>query len=189
MSEPAGPRWYALQVRQRYEKIASTALRNKGCREFLPLYSARRQWSDRIAQVEMPLFPGYVFCHFDLADRRIPVLDTPGVLALVGLGRTALPVDDSEIAAVRTIVDSGLAAEPWPYLETGAAVRLDHGALAGLEGVFVEAKKHHRLVVSVTLLRRAVAVEVDSAWVSPVERVRWRAPSAGPVAGCRNSVL
>ncbi|HEY1206203.1 MAG: UpxY family transcription antiterminator [Bryobacteraceae bacterium] len=189
MNKLAGPRWYAVHVRQRCEKVASTALRNRGLREFLPLYSARRQWSDRIAQVEMPLFPGYVFCHFDLADRRIPVLSTPGVLGLVGSGRTPLPVDDGEIAAVQTIVDSGMAAEPWPYLETGAAVRLHHGALAGLEGVFVEAKKHHRLVVSVTLLRRAVAVEIDSAWVSPVERVPWRVLSARPAASCRNSVL
>ncbi len=186
MSDLVGPRWYALRVRQRYEKMASTALRNKGCQEFLPLYRARRQWSDRIAEVELPLFPGYLFCHFDLADHRVPVLSTPGVIGLVGSANRALPVDDGELAAVRAIVESGFAAEPWPYLESGTPVHIGHGALAGVEGIFIEARKHHRLVVSVTLLQRSVAVEVDSAWVSPVGRIPWRALPAVPIASCRS---
>ncbi len=168
-ADPApGARWYALHIRQRYEKVASSVLRSKGYREFLPLYRTRRQWSDRIAEVELPLFPGYLFCQMNLSDRRIPVVTTPGVLEIVGAAGAPIPVDDREIAAVRRIVDSGFAAEPWPFLPAGSPLRIQHGSLAGVEGILVEARKRHRLVVSITLLQRSVAVEIDSAWVSPL---------------------
>jgi transcription antitermination factor NusG len=124
-------RWYALQVRQRYEKITSTVLRNKGYREFLPLYHARRRWSDRMAEIDLPLFPGYVFCQFDIHEHHAPVVTTPGVIQLVGIGRTPLPIEESEMAAIRAIIASGLPAEPWPYLAAGNAVRIEHGSLAG----------------------------------------------------------
>lgn len=163
------PRWYALQVRQRHEKTTAAILRIKGYDPFLPLYRARHRWADRIAELELPLFPGYVFCRFDLRDRRIPILTTPGVIQVIGAGGIPSPVNDDEIAAVRLIVRSGLPAEPWPYLPSGAPVRIAAGALAGLEGIFLEAKKRHRLVVSVTLLQRSVAVELDSSCVIPLE--------------------
>ncbi len=144
----SGARWYALRVRQRHEKATAAALRNKGYDPFLPLYRARHRWSDRIAELELPLFPGYLFCRFDPRDRRAPIVSTAGVIQLVGAGGVPCPVDDAEIAAVQRILRSGLPAEPWPYLQSGAAVSIGAGALAGLEGIFVEAKKHHRLVVS-----------------------------------------
>lgn len=163
-----GACWYALHVKHRYEKISATVLHNKGYREFLPLYRAKRQWSDRIADVELPLFPGYLFCHFDVNDRRVPIITTPGVLRIVGVGPVPAPVDESEVGALQMMVDSGLAAEPWPYIRVGESVRIAHGAMAGIEGILVEARKRHRLVLSVTLLQRSVAVEIDSAWVIPL---------------------
>lgn len=147
--------------------MVATVLRNKGYREFLPLYRTRRRWSDRIADIETPLFPGYVFCHFDVHDRRLPVVTTPGVLDIVGIGRAPVPLEDSEIAAIQAIVASGIAAEPWPYLAQGHRVHIRHGALAGVEGIFIEARGRHRLVVSVALLQRSVMVEMDSSSVSP----------------------
>jgi transcription antitermination factor NusG len=164
----SGACWYALHVKYRYEKITATVLHNKGYPEFLPLYRAKRQWSDRIADVELPLFPGYVFCHFDVNNRRVPVVTTPGVLRIVGIGPVPAPVDESEMGALQTMVDSGLSAEPWPYVRAGQSVRIAHGAMAGIEGILVEARKRHRLVLSVTLLQRSVAVEVDTAWVMPL---------------------
>ncbi len=173
-----GASWYALHVRQRFEKTTAEILRNKGYREFLPLYKARRRWTDRIAEVDLPLFPGYVFCHFDVADRRVPIVTTPGVIQIVGVGRCPAPVADDEIAAIQRIIASGCVAEPWPFLRSGEHVRIEHGSLAGLTGLFVEAKKRHRLVVSVTLLQRSVAVEIDSSWVSPAT-TDWRARLVG----------
>lgn len=163
-------RWYALQVRPRHEKLTSSLLREKGYDEFLPLYTERRRWSDRIAAVELPLFPGYLFCRLDLHDRRAPVVTTPGVIQFVGLGRTPVPLEDAEIGAVNRAVASGLAAEPCRYTAAGDPVEITSGPLAGTQGVYVEMKKKHKLVLSVTLLQRSVAVEVDSADVMPLRR-------------------
>ena len=159
----SGSCWYALQVRLRHEKAVSAALRNKGYEEFLPLYHLRRHWAARIAEIELPLFPGYVFCQFDSSDRRAPIVTTPGVIRIVVFGAEPVPVDDREMAVVHEVIDSGIAAEPWPWLAAGQRVRVVHGALAGLEGIFLESKTQHRVVVSITLLQRSLAVEIDSA--------------------------
>jgi len=158
--------WYALQVRPRYERIVASALVTKGFEGFLPIYRNKSRWTDRIKEIELPLFPGYVFCRFE-ANRRLPIVTTPGVLRIVGAGKALLAVDDAEIAALQSIVISRLQAEPWPYLCAGERVIIDRGALAGVEGIVIDAKDNARLVVSVSLLQRSVAVEIDESWVSP----------------------
>ncbi len=161
--------WFALQVRGRYENYVATFLHGKGYEWFLPLYKSRRRWSDRIKELELPLFPGYVFCRFNL-QKRLPVLLTPGVIRIVGIGRAPLPIDEEEITAIQTVVNSGLPTQPWQFLQIGQRVRIEYGALCGLEGILLELKGHHRIVVSVTLLQRSVAVEIDTDWVSPIRR-------------------
>jgi len=160
--------WYALQIQSRLGSVASTVLRGKGYEEFLPVYSSCRSWSDRVKTINLPLFPGYLFCRFNPQDRLVPVLTTPGVIAIVGAGKTPLPVAEEEIAAVRSVVRSGLAAQPWPFLTAGSSVYIQSGPLAGLEGIVANTDKIYRLVVNVTLLRRSVAVEIDWDWVRPV---------------------
>jgi transcription antitermination factor NusG len=160
--------WYALQVQSRLASVASSILRGKGYEEFLPLYSSRRRWSDRVKTIDVPLFPGYLFCRFDPHDRMVPVLTTPGVLGVVGAGKTPLPVADHEIECVRTVIKSGLAAQPWPFLGVGSRIYMEAGPLAGLEGMICNTDKVDRLVVSVTLLQRSVAVEIDRDWARPV---------------------
>ena len=162
-------RWYALHVRSRYEKAVSTVLRHKGFTEFLPVYRSRRPWAKRIAEIELPLFPGYVFCRLDRAERSVPIMTTPGVIAIVGFAGTPVPIDYDEIEAIRRVLDTGIAAEPWKYISSGQRVRVDHGALAGLEGIFIETKKDHRLLLSVTLLQRSVAVQIDESCVVPIK--------------------
>jgi transcription antitermination factor NusG len=159
--------WFALQTRSRYEHFAAAHLRSKGYELFLPVYTCRRRWSDRIKEVELPLFPGYVFCKFDLLN-RLPILVTPGVIQVVGNGKNPLPIDDAEVAALQAVVQSELPRQPWPFLQVGQKVRIAYGPLCGFEGILVNVKGNHRLVLSVGLLRRSVAVEVDSAWVSPI---------------------
>ena len=159
--------WYAVRVKSKFETIASAGLSGKGYQPFLPLYRARRRWSDRVKQLDLPLFPGYVFCRFD-AGARLPILTTPGVMSVVGYGREPVPVDEGEIAAVRAIIASGLPAIPWPYLRTGNRVLIEEGPLAGIEGIVLSLKKELRLIVSVTMLQRSVGVEIDRAWVRPL---------------------
>jgi transcription antitermination factor NusG len=166
-SENTSYAWFALQIRMRYEQFAAEHLRSKGYDPFLPVYTCRRRWSDRIKKIDLPLFPGYLFCRFDLQN-RLPILVTPGVIQVVGSGKSPIAVDDAEIAAIQAIVQSGLPREPWPFLQIGQKVRIASGPLSGYEGILLNLKGNHRLVLSVSLLKRSVAVEVDSAWVSPI---------------------
>jgi transcription antitermination factor NusG len=161
--------WYAIHTRPRQEKLVDNALGGKGYETFLPLCKRRRRWSDRIKELEVPLLPGYLFCRLDLGERRLPVLTTPGVREIVGIAGTPVAVSCGEIEAVRAVVASGLAASPWPFLRIGHRVRIHGGALAGVEGILVASKKGHRLVITVELLQRSVAVDVDEAWVESIQ--------------------
>ena len=163
--------WFALRVKSRHEKIVGMMAQNRGFEEFVPLYESRRRWSDRFSSVELPLFPGYIFCRLSV-ERRLPILTIPGVLHFVGIGRAPAPIEESEITAIQAAVRSGLRPEPWPYVEVGQRVQLAAGPLSGLEGLLVEERKQHRIVVSVSLLKRSVAVEIDRNWVKPVESLR-----------------
>jgi len=158
--------WFALTVVPRKEKITAQVLRTRGFEDFLPLYSTSRRWSDRIKRIDQPLFPGYVFCRFN-PNARPQVLKSPGVVSIAGFGKTPEPVHDSEIAALQTVCESGLDAIPYPTPKIGSRIRLHEGPLRGLEGILVEDKKT-RLVLSLTLLQRSVAVEIDREWAVPV---------------------
>lgn len=159
--------WYALFVRSRHEKVVENSLRSKRYNVFSPSYRTKRKRVDRIAEIEMPLFPGYVFCEFD-PSRRLPILMTPGVVGVVGRGNTPEPVDDTEIASIRTVALAGRSVQPWPFLRLGQRIRMQSGPLTGIEGIFLRVEDEEHLVVSVTLLQRAVSVVIDRDSVSPV---------------------
>jgi len=156
--------WFAVRVKSRCEWAVSDALRHKGYEEFLPLYWSRRRWSDRVKVLQLPLFSGYVFCRFSLGD-RVRVLSTPGVVLIVGSGKTPLPIDASEVEAIRMAVNSGQNVVPWPHLEIGRTVKIEEGSLRGLEGVILRFKGTTQLILGVQLLQRAVAVEMPERWV------------------------
>src|ERR1700684_1637638 len=159
--------WFALHVRSRHESCVADYLNGQGYEWFLPLYKSRKRWSDRIKEVESPLFPGYLFCRFNQHD-RLPILKTPGVIQIVGFNRVPAVVEESEISALHTLMAGGVPNHPCPSLELGDRVRIESGPLRGLEGILMDFKGHHRLVLSVTLLQRSVAVEIDSALVTSV---------------------
>jgi len=163
--------WFALQVRSRWEAATADLLRGKGLETLLPTYVTKRKWSDRVKVVESPLFPGYVFCRFDIHN-RLPVLITPGVISVVGSGKTPVPVDDAEILSIQAAIGSGVHLEPWPYVEIGERVRIKQDVLDGMEGILTSFKGSHRVIISVTLLRRSVALEIDRARIMPLEPSR-----------------
>jgi transcription antitermination factor NusG len=156
--------WYALRVKSRHEDVVEVHAHARGYESFLPKYSVRRRWSDRIKEAEQPLFPGYVFCRFDPLN-RFPVLSIPGVVHAVGFGKELVAVEEAEIEGIRAAVKAGLSREPWPYLQVGSKVCVEHGPLRGVEGILLGFRGERRLVLSVTLLQRAVAVQVDEDWV------------------------
>lgn len=152
--------WLAVTVKPRHERLASIALRNKGCEEFLPLYRVRNRWSDRVKEVELPLFPGYLFCR-PRRMHRAQILATLGVKEFVAFGTGPAPIPAEEIRVVRKLVDSGLPLGPTSFLKVGQKVRIARGALRDVEGILLELKDDLRLVVSVNLLQRSVAVTID----------------------------
>ena len=159
--------WYAVQVQTRFEQAVANSLRNRGYRDFLPVYTCMRRWSDRVKKVELPLFPGYLFCRFDV-NYRLPILTTPGVIGIVGVGKLPKPVEEDEISALQTVAGSGLLLEPWPFLKTGERVKIEDGPLRNVEGILSEIGDGGQLVVSITLLQRSVAVTIDRSWVRPI---------------------
>jgi len=152
--------WYALYTRHQHEKTVADILSAKGFEVFLPLYSAAHQWKDRVKRLSLPLFPCYVFIRASL-DRRLPIVTTPGVYAFVGVEGRAARIPDAEIDAVHRTMDSLLHVEPHPFLRSGDWVRVKSGPLEGIEGILVRKTNRFRLVLSVEMLEKSVALEVD----------------------------
>lgn len=159
--------WYALHVRSRFEKLVLTQLEGKGYEAFLPTYTSIRRWSDRTKSASLPLFPNYVFCRFDV-HARLPILVTPGVHFVVSTGKTPTPVEDEEIAALHHLVSARVSPQPWPYIVEGEGVQVVDGPLTGLKGIVLRTKGCDRLIVSVSLLMRSVAVEIDRRHIEPL---------------------
>ena len=171
--------WFALRVKPNYEKPVAAALRGKGVEEFLPLFRSKRQWSDRVKVMDLPLFPGYLFCRLNL-EERMPLITTPGFLYIVGVGKNPEPVDESEILAIQSVLRSGIPVTPWPSLMVGQKVQLRHGPLRGLVGVLTKiAANQLRMYVSVTLLKRSISVEVAPEWIQAVEEPAAQSDKAG----------
>jgi len=159
--------WFALRLRSNYERVTAAHLRQRGYEEYAPCYKVEKRWSDRTKSVERFLFPGYVFCRFDPND-RLHILTAPGVVDVVGFGKSPQQIPDAEIERVRRIAESGLPVTPYPYVEVGQAVLIERGPLSGVEGILVEVKGKARLVVSVNLLQRSVSAEVDRQSIRPI---------------------
>jgi len=140
--------WHAVAVRHQHERRVAKALESNGVEMFVPLYRARRRWSDRVKEIDAPLFPGYVFA-------RGNALRAPGVIRIVGR------IEDAEIGDIRKAVESKLALGPWPYLKAGDRVRIREGPLRGVEGTLLREQDCQRLVIAIELLKRSITVELE----------------------------
>jgi transcription antitermination factor NusG len=152
--------WYGVRTKSNSEKLAAELVSAKGYEAYLPLYRARRRWSDRVVEKELALFPGYFFCKLDPLH-RLPILMTPGVVSIVSSGKIPIPIPQMEMAAIRTSIDSGFLVVPCPYLKEGQRVRVREGPLEGLEGILIRKKNESRIVLSVDMLQRSVSMEID----------------------------
>ncbi|MGA7236025.1 MAG: transcription termination/antitermination NusG family protein [Bryobacteraceae bacterium] len=152
--------WFALVVKPRFDKAVARALEMKGYETLLPLYKKHHKYGARSKSSELPLFPGYVCCRFDVHS-RLPILTTPGVIHVLGAGNMPIPVSDGEINSLKTAIGAGLPIQPFAFVNDGAKVRISSGALAGIEGIVLKTKPSLRLILSVTLLQRSVVLEID----------------------------
>ena len=167
LTEAPPAHWYALYTRSRHEKQVATQFQQHNIEFLLPLYSSVRRWKDRRVELQLPLFPGYIFVHTSL-QRRIEVLSVPGAVRLVGFNGRPAALPESDLLRLRAGLDQGLRAQPHPYLKVGRRVRVRSGSLAGTEGILLRKKNQFRLIVSIDLIQRSVAVEIDAADVEPL---------------------
>jgi transcription antitermination factor NusG len=167
---PYGVRpWHVLMVKPQHEMAVAEQLRAKDVEEYLPLYTVRRRWRDRIATLSLPLFPRYVFCRSAFED-RLKVLQVLSVTSIVSFGGKPSPVADEEIETIKAMVSSGRPLRPWPYVSVGERVRICEGSLEGLEGILVREKSGYRVIINMEVLNRAVAVEIDRDMIRAVAR-------------------
>jgi transcription antitermination factor NusG len=160
-----GTEWLAVQVRAGRERSSADHLRQRDIDVFLPFYREPRQWSDRVKQLERALFAGYVFCRPHGAALRT-ILVAPGVIRIVGDGQGPLAVPAAEIGAIQQIIDACLLAAPWEFVQIGQRVRVESGPLRGADGIVLLIKGNRRLVLSIPLLQRSVAVEMHADWLT-----------------------
>src|SRR5665213_20665 len=159
--------WWALYTRHQHEKTVAMMLSAKGFEVFLPLYESTRRWKDRSKMITMPLFPCYVFIRGGL-DRRLQVVTTPGVHMILLRGECVAVIPEAEIQAIRRAVEGPFRIEPHPFLKCGERVRVTRGPLEGVEGILVRKKNLYRLVLSVDMMAKSVAMEIDATDVEPV---------------------
>ena len=161
--------WYAVCSRSRHEKILAATLTNTGVTTFLPLVSETHSWSDRRKLVDVPLFPGYVFVQIpNTAEAKLHVLKTSGVAHFVGNRRGAVVIPDKEISDVRALLEQKISCSPHPFLQLGQRVRIRGGSMDGVEGILVGCDSASKLVISIELIQRSLAVSVYNLDVEPI---------------------
>jgi transcription termination/antitermination protein NusG len=164
--EEAEPHWYAAYTCANHEKRVAEQMRERSVDHFLPQYRAMRRWKDRRVQLDLPLFPGYVFVRVSLGE-RLRVLQVPSVVRLVSFGGRPVALPDEQMTRLREGLASKMQAGPHPYLTVGRRVRILRGALAGLEGILVRLRGSVRVVLTLELILRSISVEVDAADIAP----------------------
>jgi transcription antitermination factor NusG len=152
--------WFALQTKSRNEKKVERLLTHKGYECCLPMYRQKRRWSDRVIEVELPLFPMYVFCRFNPSSTG-KAISTPGVTRIVGFGGQPAEMEVTEIEALQLLGKSSLLREPWAYVPNGTLIQVETGPLTGVQGIFYSSEDKRRLVISVTLLQQSISVQLD----------------------------
>ena len=171
LSETNTSQWFALGVKPRFDKAVARTLESKGFETLLPLYKKQHRYAARYKVSELPLFPGYVFCRFNVLT-RLPILTTPGVMQILGTGNTPIPLSENEIFSLHTAIKADLPLQPFPFLQVGQRVRIEEGVLAGVAGIVIRFKQSLRLILSVTLLQRSVLLEIDPRQVSAEREIQ-----------------
>ena len=171
-----GQEWYALYTCPRHERCVAQQLEHRAIECYLPLYRSLRRWKDRRKELELALFPGYVFVRMEWRE-RLRILQVPGAVRLVSFNGKPQALPEGEIESLREKLGRGGRMEPHPYLRVGRRVRVCAGPMQGLEGVIVRRKQGCRVVFSLDAIMRSVAVEVDESEVEPIESCELRALS------------
>src|SRR5215469_510865 len=158
--------WHAAYTHARHEKKVAQQLEERRIEHFLPVYHSLRQWKDRRKELDLVLFPGYIFVRVATCE-RLRVLQLSGIVRFVQFNGQPVVLPATDIEALRSGLSRGLEAEHHPYLTVGRRVRVIHGPLAGARGILLRVKTNWRIVISIDAIMRSVAVEVDEGDVVP----------------------
>jgi len=159
--------WYAGYTAARHEKRVAEQFARRGVEHFLPLYEAIHRWNNGRHRLRLPLFPGYIFVRLAFQN-RLRVLEVPGLVRLVGFGSLPYPLPEADINKMRAALNSGIFAEPYPYLTAGTRVEIRSGPLQGMTGIMLRRQNKYRIVISVDLIMRSIIVEVEAGDVVPL---------------------
>jgi len=154
------PNWYALSTRARHEKKVHAQLVQKGIISFLPLQTFHRRWSDRYKKVQEPLFSCYVFVKIALKD-RLRALQTDGAVRLVSFNGVPATIPESQINAIKGILENHIPIERVDYLIPGQRIEVIQGPLRGSTGILAEIKNRQRLVIRIDSIMQAISVDID----------------------------
>jgi transcription antitermination factor NusG len=168
------PQWFAFTVKPQHEITVGALLRTNGIEAFVPTYTARRRWSDRMRTLTLPLLTGYVLCRVSFSS-RVPILRTPGVRYMVAFGNQATAIPDQEIQTIQRMIASGLPLQPLSQFEVGLRVRIIRGPLCGLEGTLAEHAGKSSVVAGIQLLNRSLSVEIEQDAIEPIAPRPFRA--------------
>ena len=160
--------WYAVITRSRHEKVVAELLWQKQIECFLPLRETISKWKDRHKKIQFPLFPGYLFVHVPIQERRLDILKVPSVVSIIGFNGQPFSIPEVQVQAVKRLVFSTLPYDPYPFIVEGDRVEIVRGPLRGLEGILIEKKGVYRFILSVDLIQQAVACEVDACDVAKI---------------------
>jgi transcription antitermination factor NusG len=175
--------WYAGYTAARHEKRVADHFAQRSIEHFLPLYETIHRWNNGRHRVQLPLFPGYVFVRIALQE-RLRVLEVPGFVRLVGFNSLPVPLPEADINSMREALTRGVLAEPYPYLTVGTRVEIRNGPLQGMTGILLRRQNRCRVVISVDLIMRSMAVEVEASDVVPIRKASGRViqDGGGPLA-------
>jgi len=163
----SGAPWYVVYTCPRHEKYVAHQLGERAIGCFLPLYSSLRRWKDRTKRLELPLFPGYLFVQMT-TQNRVQILSLPGVVQFVCFHGQPAPVSKGELESLRQGTSGSMDVQPHPFLQAGRKVRVVSGSMAGVEGIYVRRKDQNRVIITISLIQRSVAVEIGEAEVAPI---------------------
>ena len=161
--------WYAGYTSSRHEKRVAEHFAQRGVEHFLPLYETIHRWNNGRHRIQLPLFPGYIFVHIALQD-RLRVIEVPGFVRLVGFNSLPCPLPEADINRMKDALNKGVLAEPYPYLTVGTRVEIRNGPMQGMTGILLRRQNKCRVVISVDLIMRSMAVEVEAADVVPIRK-------------------